>query len=60
MAFFMTPVSIPGVIIRTPKSAPGAKKKKRPALANKPIKRKPAGNKSVKRKTVKRRPKLGS
>ena len=54
MAFFMTPVSIPGVPIRPPKSAPGAKKKKRPAPIHKPAKKKPSTQKTTKKKTVKR------
>ncbi len=54
MMLHMAPVSIPGVVIRPPKSAPGAGKRKKPAPNNKPAKRKPTGNKSVKKKTVKK------
>jgi hypothetical protein len=54
MVFFMTPVSIPGVPIRPPKSAPGAKKKKRPTPVHKPAKKKPSTKKITRKKTVKR------
>jgi hypothetical protein len=40
MAFLMAPTSLPGVVIPTPKSAPGTKRKRKPSPLNKPIKKK--------------------